>query len=379
MKIRYFDHAATTPVGENVLKAMLPYFCEEYGNASSIYSIGRQSRKAIIEARKKVAQAIGAKPHEIYFTSCGSESDNLAIKGVAYANKNKGNHIITSKIEHPAVLNTCKTLEQQGFEVTYLNVDEDGFVDLQELVNSIKPTTILITIMFANNEIGTIEPIEEIGKIAHEKGIVFHTDCVQAIGNVRLNVNELNIDLLSMSAHKFYGPKGIGALYIREGIEVEKIQDGGHQERDKRAGTENVAEIVGLGEAIDEIYKNYDGYNKKLTDLRDYYIQKVQAKIPTCKLNGDRTKRLPGNANISFPNVNAQELLIELDKKGICASAGSACSSGSGNGSHVLTAIGLPISLANGSLRTTFGKENTMEDVDFLVNSLVEIIPKLQK
>ena len=379
MKIRYFDHAATTPVGENVLKAMLPYFCEEYGNASSIYSIGRQPRKAIIEARKKVAQAIGAKPHEIYFTSCGSESDNLAIKGVAYANKNKGNHIITSKIEHPAVLNTCKTLEQQGFEVTYLNVDEDGFVDLQELVNSIKPTTILITIMFANNEIGTIEPIEEIGKIAHEKGIVFHTDCVQAIGNVRLNVNELNIDLLSMSAHKFYGPKGIGALYIREGIEVEKIQDGGHQERDKRAGTENVAEIVGLGEAIDEIYKNYDGYNKKLTDLRDYYIQKVQAKIPTCKLNGDRTKRLPGNANISFPNVNAQELLIELDKKGICASAGSACSSGSGNGSHVLTAIGLPISLANGSLRTTFGKENTMEDVDFLVNSLVEIIPKLQK
>ena len=379
MKIRYFDHAATTPVGENVLKAMLPYFCEEYGNASSIYSIGRQSRKAIIEARKKVAQAIGAKPHEIYFTSCGSESDNLAIKGVAYANKNKGNHIITSKIEHPAVLNTCKTLEQQGFEVTYLNVDEDGFVDLQELVNSIKPTTILITIMFANNEIGTIEPIEEIGKIAHEKGIVFHTDCVQAIGNVRLNVNELNIDLLSMSAHKFYGPKGIGALYIREGIEVEKIQDGGHQERDKRAGTENVAEIVGLGEAIDEIYKNYDEYNKKLTDLRDYYIQKVQAKIPTCKLNGDKTKRLPGNANISFPNVNAQELLIELDKKGICASAGSACSSGSGNGSHVLTAIGLPISLANGSLRTTFGKENTMEDVDFLVNSLVEIIPRLQK
>ena len=379
MKIRYFDHAATTPVGENVLKAMLPYFCEEYGNASSIYSIGRQSRKAIIEARKKVAQAIGAKPHEIYFTSCGSESDNLAIKGVSYANKNKGKHIITSKIEHTAVLNTCKTLEQQGFEVTYLNVDEDGFVDLQELVNSIKPTTILITIMFANNEIGTIEPIEEIGKIAHKKGIVFHTDCVQAIGNVRLNVNELNIDLLSMSAHKFYGPKGIGALYIREGIEVEKIQDGGHQERDKRAGTENVAEIVGLGEAIDEIYKNYDGYNKKLTDLRDYYIQKVQAKIPTCKLNGDRTKRLPGNANISFPNVNAQELLIELDKKGICASAGSACSSGSGNGSHVLTAIGLPISLANGSLRTTFGKENTMEDVDFLVNSLVEIIPKLQK
>lgn len=379
MKIRYFDHAATTPVGENVLKAMLPYFCEEYGNASSIYSIGRQSRKAIIEARKKVAQAIGAKPHEIYFTSCGSESDNLAIKGVAYANKNKGNHIITSKIEHPAVLNTCKTLEQQGFEVTYLNVDENGFVDLQELVNSIKPTTILITIMFANNEIGTIEPIAEIGSIAHKNGIIFHTDCVQAIGNVRLNVNELNIDLLSMSAHKFYGPKGIGALYIREGIEVEKIQDGGHQERDKRAGTENVAEIVGLGEAIDEIYKNYDEYNKKLTDLRDYYIQKVQDKIPTCKLNGDRIKRLPGNANISFPNINAQELLIELDKKGICASAGSACSRGSGNGSHVLSAIGLPISLANGSLRTTFGKENTKEDIDFLIDSLVEIVPKLQK
>ena len=377
MKIRYFDHAATTPVSENVLKAMLHYFTYEYGNASYLYTIGRQSKKAIEVARKKVANAIGAKQHEIYFTSCGSESDNLAIKGVAYSHKEKGNHIITSKIEHPAVLNTCETLQRQGFEVTYLDVDENGFISIEQLMNSIKPTTILISIMFANNEIGTIQPIEMIGNIAKQKGILFHTDSVQAVGNVKIDVNKLNIDLLSMSAHKFYGPKGIGALYVREGVEFERIQDGGHQERNKRAGTENVAEIVGLGEAIEEIYQNYEAYNQKLIGLRDYYISEVQKRIPNTKLNGDRQKRLPGNAHLSFPKVNAQELLLGLDEKGICASAGSACSSGETSPSHVLTAIGLPPEIAEGTLRVTFGKDNTKEDVEYLVDSLEKIVNKI--
>lgn len=379
MKIRYFDHAATTPVGENIFKAMIPYFTEEYGNASSLYTIGRQSKKAIDEARKKVAHAINAKANEIYFTSCGSESDNLAIKGVAYANQSKGKHIITSKIEHPAVLNTCKTLERQGFEVTYLDVDEKGFIKIEQLLNSIKQDTILISIMFANNEIGTIEPIEMIGKLAYQKGILFHTDSVQAIGNVKIDVNKFHIDLLSMSGHKFYAPKGIGALYVREGVPFEKMQDGGHQERDKRAGTENVAEIVGLGKAIEEIYQNYEDYNQRLLQLRNFYITEVEKRIPNAKLNGDRFKRLPGNANISFPNVNAQELLLALDEKGICASAGSACSSGMSSPSHVLTAIGLTTQLADGTLRTTFGKDNTIEDIEYLVDTLEEIIPRIQK
>lgn len=374
MKIRYFDHAATTPVSEGVLKAMLPYFTCEYGNASSLYTIGRQSKKAVEEARKKVAKAIGAKQHEIYFTSCGSESDNLAIKGVAYSHKSKGNHIITSKIEHPAVLNTCETLQRQGFEVTYLDVDEKGFISMEQLMNSIKQTTILISIMFANNEIGTIEPIEMIGEIAKQKGILFHTDSVQAVGNVKIDVSKMNIDLLSMSAHKFYGPKGIGALYVREGVEFERIQDGGHQERNKRAGTENVAEIVGLGEAIEEVYQNYETYNQKLISLRDYYISEVQKRIPNTKLNGDKQNRLPGNANISFPKINAQELLLGLDEKGICASAGSACSSGEASPSHVLTAIGLTPEIAKGALRVTFGKDNTKQDVEYLLDSLEDII-----
>lgn len=378
MKIRYFDHAATTPVGENVLKAMLPYFTYEYGNASSLYTIGRKSKKAIEEARRKVAKAIGAKPNEIYFTSCGSESDNLAIKGVAYANKSKGKHIITSKIEHPAVLNTCRTLERQGFEVTYLDVDENGFVKIEQLANAIKNDTILISIMFANNEIGTIQPIGIIGDLAHQKNILFHTDSVQAIGNIKIDVEKLNIDLLSMSGHKFYGPKGIGALYVKEGVEFEKIQDGGHQEKDKRAGTENVAEIVGLGEAIEEVYKNFDEYNKKLVELRDYYIEEITKRIPNTKLNGDRIKRLPGNANLSFKDINAQELLLDLDELGICASAGSACSTGQTSPSHVLTAIGLKPEFATGTLRITFGKDNTKEDVEFLINSLEQIINKIQ-
>lgn len=378
MKVRYFDHAATTPVGENVLKAMLPYFTYEYGNASSLYTIGRKSKKAIDESRRKVANAIGAKTNEIYFTSCGSESDNLAIKGVAYANKSKGKHIITSKIEHPAVLNTCRTLERQGFKVTYLDVDENGFVKIEQLANAIKNDTILISIMFANNEIGTIQPIGIIGDLAHQKNILFHTDSVQAIGNIKIDVEKLNIDLLSMSGHKFYGPKGIGALYVKEGVEFEKIQDGGHQEKDKRAGTENVAEIVGLGEAIEEVYKNFDEYNKKLVELRDYYIEEITKRIPNTKLNGDRIKRLPGNANLSFKDINAQELLLDLDELGICASAGSACSTGQTSPSHVLTAIGLKPEFATGTLRVTFGKDNTKEDVEFLTNSLEQIINKIQ-
>ncbi len=378
MKIRYFDHAATTKVNEEVIKDMIPYFGIEYGNASSIYSIGRKSKRAIEDARNKVAKAINANPKDIYFTACGSESDNLAIKGIAYANKEKGNHIITSKIEHHAVLNSCKTLEKQGFKVTYLNVDEDGIINLEELKSSITNDTILITIMYANNEIGTIQPIEEIGKIAKENNIIFHTDSVQAIGNVRIDVQKLNIDALSMSAHKFYGPKGIGALYVKEGIKFDKLQDGGHQERDKRAGTENVAGIVGLGTAIERIYENFDEYNEKLTNLRDYYIKSVEEKIPYIRLNGHRTKRLPGNSNISFKFIEGEALLLNLDFKGICASTGSACASGSMNPSHVLLAIGLPHEIAHGSLRITIGEENTKEDIDYLVECLVEIVQKLR-
>lgn len=378
-KIKYFDHAATTATKEDVLKEMLPYFNMEYGNPSSMYSIGRKTRKVVEDARRKVALAIGGDSKEIYFTSCGSESDNLAIKGVAYANRKRGNHIITTKIEHPAVLHTCEHLEKEGFRVTYLNVNSEGVISLEELENAICNDTILISIMFANNEIGTIQPISEIGKIAKNHNIYFHTDAVQAVGNVKINVEELNIDLLSMSAHKFYGPKGMGALYVKKGVHFEKIQDGGHQERNMRAGTENVAGIVGLGKAIELAYKNFDEYNEKLTSLRDYYISQVEEKIPNVKLNGHRVKRLPGNANISFIGVDGEALLLNLDIRGICASSGSACTSGSLAPSHVLVAIGLSSEIAQGSLRVTFGDENTKEDVDYLVQSLVEIVGKLRK
>lgn len=374
MNIKYFDHAATTRVKEEVLREMIPYFNMQYGNASSIYSIARQSKRAIEDARQKVANAINSKVKEIYFTSCGTESDNLALKGVAYTNMQKGKHIITSKIEHPAILESCKTLEKQGFSITYLNVDEEGFISLEELEKSIRPDTILISIMFANNEIGTIEPIKQIGEIAKKYQIIFHTDCVQAIGNAKIDVNEMNIDLLSMSAHKFYGPKGVGALYVREGIQFDRIQDGGHQEKNKRSGTENVAGIVGLGKAIEIADKNLDEHIKKLTDLRDYYLSQLKEKIPNCKINGSIEKRLPGNANVSFPNVDGEELLLKLDEKGICASTGSACSSGSSNPSHVLVAIGLDKEFANGALRITLGDDNTKEDIDFLVEQLLKII-----
>lgn len=376
--IRYFDHGATTKTKEEVLKEMIPYFTLNYGNASSIYTIGRKSKKAVEEAREKVAKAINATSKEIYFTSCGSESDNLAIKGVAYANREKGNHIITTKIEHPAVLHTCQHLAREGFEITYLNVDNEGLISLQELEEAITNKTILISIMFANNEIGTIQPIKEIGQIAKKHNIYFHTDAVQAVGNVRIDVRDLNIDLLSMSAHKFYGPKGVGALYARTDVKFDKIQDGGHQERNKRAGTENVAGIVGIGKAIELVYKNFDEYNNKLLNLRDYYIKQVEEKIPYVKLNGHRTKRLPGNANISFKFVDGEALLLNLDTKGICASTGSACTSGSLDPSHVLLAIGLPHDVAQGSLRITFGEDNTKEDVDFLVDTLVNVVEKLR-
>ena len=379
MKIRYFDHAATTAVKEEVLKEMIPYYCIEYGNASSLYSIGRKSRKILENSREKVARVLNCKPKEIYFTSCGSESDNLAIKGIARKQKNKGKHIITTKIEHPAVLNTCKSLEKDGFTVTYLGVDKDGFISLEELKNSIREDTILISIMFANNEIGTIEPIKEIGRIAKEKGVIFHTDCVQAVGNVKIDVKELGIDLLSLSSHKFYGPKGVGAIYINKNVEFEKIQDGGHQEKNKRAGTENIAGIVGLAKAIELADKNLEKYNSKLITLRDFYFDEITKNIPNVKINGSKEKRLPGNANVSFKNINGEQLLLELDSLGICASSGSACTSGQSEPSHVLTAIGLNAEYIQGSLRTTFGEENTKEDVEFLIKSIIEITNKIRK
>ena len=356
MKLKYFDHAATTPVKEDVLKEMLPFFSVNFGNASSLYSIGRLSKRAIENAREQVAKAINCEAKEVFFTSCGSESDNLAIKGIARANKDKGKHIITSKIEHPAVINTCKSLEKDGYEVTYLSVDEKGFINLEELKNSIKDETILISIMFANNEIGTIQPIKEIAKIANESKIVFHTDCVQAIGNVKIDVNEMGIDMLSMSAHKFYGPKGVGALYVRKGIDFEKIQDGGHQEKNKRSGTENVAGIVGMGKAIEIANRNVDNYNRKLIKLRNYFIKEITTKYKDAKVNGDLKQRLPGNINISFPNIDGEELLLKLDSQGICASAGSACSSGIPEPSHVLNAIGLERRYIRGNSSYNFGR-----------------------
>ncbi len=375
----YFDNSATTKTDERVIEAMMPYITENYGNPSSIYKIGRENRKAVEEAREQVAKALNCEPSEIYFTNGGSESDNTAIRGIAYAYKNKGNHIITSKIEHPAVLETCKQLEKEGFEVSYIGVDENGIIKLDELKNAIKPTTTLISIMFANNEIGTIEPIEEIGKIAKQNNIFFHTDAVQAVGNVRIDVKQLNIDALSMSGHKFYGPKGIGALYVKKGIKFEKLINGGHQERNKRAGTENVAGIVGLGKAIELAYQELDEHNKKIKELRDYYVEQVKAKIPYIRINGDETKRLPGNSNISFRFIEGEGLLLNLDLKGICASSGSACTSGSLDPSHVLLAIGLPHEIAHGSLRISIGKYNTKEEVDYLVENLVEIIGRLRE
>ena len=379
MKNIYFDNAATTKLDDEVLKEMLPYLKDNYGNPSSIYKLGREARKAIEDSREKIAKVLNCKANEIYFTAGGSESDNTAIKGIAKANKKRGNHIITSKIEHPAVLETCKQLEKEGFEITYISVDEKGIVNLEELKKSIKPTTILITIMFANNEIGTIQPIEEIGKIAKGNNIYFHTDSVQAVGSIKIDVQKLNIDSLSLSGHKFYGPKGVGALYVKTGIPFEKFISGGHQERNKRAGTENVAGIVGIGKAIELAYENLDEYNKKIKELRDYYVKQVEEKIPYIKINGDMEKRLPGNSNISFRFIEGEGLLLNLDLKGICASSGSACTSGSLDPSHVLLAIGLPHEIAHGSLRVSIGKYNTKEEIDYLIENLMEIVTRLRE
>ncbi len=378
MKNIYFDNSATTKLDEEVLKEMMPYLTEDYGNASSIYRLGRESRKAIEEAREKIAKAINCEPNEIYFTSGGSEADNTIIRGVAYQYKNKGNHIITSQIEHPAVLETCKQLEKEGFEVSYIGVDEKGRVKLEELQNAIKPETILITIMFTNNEIGTIQPIAEIGKIAKEHQIIFHTDSVQAVGTLDIDVEKMNIDSLSMSAHKFYGPKGIGALYVRKGVLFQKFMNGGHQERNRRAGTENTAAIVGMGKAIELAYEQAEDHRNKLSKLRDYYISQIQEKIPYIKINGDPENGLPGLSNISFRFIEGEGILLNLDLKGICASSGSACTSGSLDPSHVLLAIGLPHEIAHGSIRISIGKYNTKEEVDYLIEQLVEIVGRLR-
>ena len=377
-KYIYMDNSATTSVKPEVLEEMLPYFTEKYGNPSSIYSLGGQSKLAVEKARENIANVLGAKTNEIYFTSGGSEADNWALKGVAFANRNKGNHIITSKIEHHGILHTCEYLERQGFKITYLDVDEYGTVDIEQLKNSITDKTILISIMFANNEIGTIQPIKEIGNIAKEKGIYFHTDAVQAVGNVKIDVNDLNIDLLSLSAHKFYGPKGIGALYVKQGVKIHNLIEGGAQERNKRGGTENVPAIVGLGKAIELAYENIDEHNAKLEKLRDKLIKKVMDNISYVRLNGHPTNRLPGNTNFCFRFIEGESLLLSLDMEGIAGSSGSACTSGSLDPSHVLLAIGLPHEIAHGSLRLSLGDFNTEEEIDYVVEKLVAIVDRLR-
>ena len=374
----YFDNAATTAVKKEVLEKMLPYFSENYGNASSIYTIGRTSAAAISKAREQVANAIGCKSNEVYFTGCGSEADNWAIKGVAFANKNKGKHIITTAIEHHAVLHTCQYLEKHGFEVTYLPVDEYGKVSLDDIKNAIREDTILITVMFANNEIGTIEPIAEIGAIAKEHKILFHTDAVQAIGAVEIDVNELGVDLLSLSGHKFGGPKGVGALYIKSGVRIDNFMHGGAQEKAKRAGTENLAGIVGLGAAIELACSNISEKTAKISKIRDYIIENISKNIPYCRLNGHPTDRLCGNVNFSFEFIEGEGMLLHLDLNGIAASSGSACTSGSLDPSHVLLAIGLPHGIAHGSLRISVGDTNTMEEAEKLLEILPNIIQKLR-
>ncbi|MEI3395812.1 MAG: cysteine desulfurase NifS [Clostridia bacterium] len=379
MKVRYFDNSATTRVKEEVFNEMIPYLSIEYGNPSSIYSIGRSAKRAINESRRRVASLINCNPEEIYFTSCGSESDNTALKGIAYANQQKGKHIITSKIEHPAILNSCKNLENKGFSISYIDVDESGIINLEKLKNEITPQTILISVMYANNEIGTIQPIKEIAQIAHSHGIIFHTDAVQAVGNIPIDVKKMDIDMLSLSGHKLYAPKGIGALYVKKGIEFERFMDGGHQEKDKRSGTENVAEIVALGKACQIAEKNLEKYQEKLINMREYCLKRIKENIPNVHINGTMDKRLPGNINVSFENLDSGELLLRLDEVGICASGGSACSSKEANPSHVLTAIGLPSELSKGALRLTFGDYNTMDDVDYLIENLTRIVKEMKK
>lgn len=378
MKQVYMDNAATTRMKKEVLDEMMPYFTEHYGNPSSIYKLGRESKKAIEEARERVAKAVGAKPKEIYFTSGGSEADNWAIKGVAYANRDKGNHIITTTIEHHAVLHTCKYLEKQGFEVTYLEVDEYGLIDLNELEKAIKDDTILISIMYANNEIGTVQPIEEIGAIAREKGVYFHTDAVQAVGSIEIDLENSSIDLLSMSAHKIYGPKGVGALYIRQGVKIHPLIHGGAQEKNRRAGTENIAYAVGFGKAIEMATENIAEHNKGILALRDGLMKRISDRISYVKLNGHPERRLPGNVNFSFEFIEGEALLLSLDMAGIAGSSGSACTSGSLDPSHVLLAIGLPHEIAHGSLRLSIGDFNSEDELDYVVDKLEEIVQRLR-
>lgn len=376
--IIYLDNAATTKTSPTVLETMLPYFSEYYGNASSIYSIGAKSKEAINRSRETIAATIGAQPNEIYFTAGGSESDNWALKATAEAYKAKGNHIITTKIEHHAILHTCEYLEKMGFEISYIDVDENGVVKLDQLERAIRPETILISVMFANNEIGTIQPIREIGEIAKRHGVLFHTDAVQAYGQLPINVDELHIDMLSSSAHKICGPKGIGFLYIRKGVKIRSFVHGGAQERKRRAGTENVPGIVGYGKAAEEAVSTMEERTKREADLRDYLIGRVLKEIPYTRLNGHPTKRLPNNANFSFQFIEGESLLIMLDMDGICGSSGSACTSGSLDPSHVLLAIGLPHEIAHGSLRLTLGADTTREEIDFVVDRTKTIVERLR-
>ena len=378
-KMIYLDNAATTKTAPEVVEAMLPYFSEYYGNPSSIYELAGASKKAITEGREKIADVLGAKSNEIYFTAGGSEADNWALKAAFEAYKDKGNHIITTKIEHHAILHTCEYLEKErGAKITYLDVDENGVVDLEQLQKEITPQTILISVMFANNEIGTIQPIKEIGQIAREHGILFHTDAVQAFGQVPINVDEYNIDMLSSSGHKINGPKGIGFLYIRKGVKIRSFVHGGAQERKRRAGTENVPGIVGYGVAAQRAARTMAERTAREVELRDYLINRITTEIPYTRLNGDPVKRLPNNVNISFQFIEGESLLIMLDMDGICASSGSACTSGSLDPSHVLLAIGLPHEIAHGSLRLTLSEETTKEEVDFVVERIKKIVEHLR-
>ena len=374
----YLDNAATTKTRPEVVEAMLPYFTEYYGNPSSVYEFSNESKKAINRSRETIAEAIGAKTNEIYFTAGGTESDNWALAATAEAYQAKGNHIITSKIEHHAVLHTCEYLEKRGFEVTYLDVDENGVIKLDELKKAIRPTTILISIMFANNEIGTIEPVKEIGEIAKEHGIIFHTDAVQAFGHVPINVDEYHIDMMSASGHKLNGPKGIGFLYIRTGIKTRSFMDGGAQERKRRGGTENVPGIVGFGKAVEIAVNTMEERTKRESELRDYLMNRVMAEVPYVRINGHRTSRLSNNVNFAFQFIEGESLLIMLDMDGICGSSGSACTSGSLDPSHVLLAIGLPHEIAHGSLRLTLNADNTMEEMDYVAESIKKIVEKLR-
>ncbi len=377
-KIIYMDNAATTAVSQEALETMMPFFRENFGNPSTIYSVGRNAKKELEIARERVAKALGASPKEIFFTSCGTESDNWAIKGAAFEGLKKGkNHIITSKIEHHAVLHTVQYLAKKGFDVTYLDVDSQGLVSPKDVENAITEKTALVTIMYANNEIGTIEPIEEIGKICRDKGVLFHTDAVQAVGHVPIDVKKQNIDMLSLSAHKFHGPKGIGALYIRKGVRIETFMEGGAQESGKRAGTENTAEIAAMGKAIETACTEIEEKNSKLIEKRDKLIDEL-LKIERSRLNGHREKRLPGNVNISFEGIEGESLLLLLDMAGICASSGSACTSGSLDPSHVLLAIGLPHEIAHGSLRLSLDESNTDEEIDFVIAEVSKAVKRLR-